>query len=94
MTTLRMKNTKTNEIRIIIFKSTDKLKKFIAGMFHKNNDKKTFFYSYVVGTGKNKETIEEVLDGVGYDQNDEAIEVFRRYGIIPREDDYVSNIEQ
>ena len=93
MTTLRMKNVKTGEIRIIIFKSTDKLRKFISGMYHKGNDKKTFYNSYEVLQGKKKIVIEEVLDGVGYDQNDESIEIFRRFGIIPREDEYVGNVE-
>lgn len=90
MTTLRMKNVSTGEIRIVIFKSVDKLRKFLSQMYHKGDDKKTFYSSYTIKNGKKSVEVEEVLDGVGYDQNDESIALLRRYRIIPREDEYLS----
>lgn len=88
MTTLRLKNVQTGEIRIVIFRSVDKLRKFLSQMYHKGNDKKTLYSKTSFKKGNKTFEVEEMLDGVGYDQNDESIELFRRYGIIPREDDY------
>lgn len=88
MTTITWKNLKTGGSKIEIFRSRDKLNKVLQSLKY-DRSKEQYVKEEKVG----RTTVQLAIVAMSYEDEDEKA-MFRKYGLIPKEEDYLDGNQQ